>query len=120
MCAGYRSVAHYLVLTQRVATSAAGPKEPPVTEEATTTTAVQATHADSAQMPCAQQPCDPPQQSIATEAQGMTLITRYSSYSSGLYATLLLLFRTSSSLCVFVKHGFICLPAVRSSWCCPL
>ncbi|KAL3158798.1 hypothetical protein ABBQ32_011525 [Trebouxia sp. C0010 RCD-2024] len=65
---GFRSVAHYLVLTQQVATSTACPKEASVTEE-TTTTAVDATNPEPAQVPCDQQRCEHPQESTAAEAQ---------------------------------------------------
>ncbi|KAL3135633.1 hypothetical protein ABBQ38_006114 [Trebouxia sp. C0009 RCD-2024] len=65
---GFRSVAHYLVLTQQVATSTACPTEAAVTEEATTTT-VEATHPEQARVPCDQQLCERPQESTATEPQ---------------------------------------------------
>lgn len=80
-------MAHYLVLTQQVATSTAASQEPSVTDEATTTavdattTAVDAPQAEPAQVPCDQQPYDPPQESIAVEAQGAQVT------SSGLNAT---------------------------------
>lgn len=72
ICAGYRSVAHYLVLTQQVTTSTAASQEPSVTQEATTT-AVECTQAEPIQVPCDQQPCDAPQESAAAEAQGAQL-----------------------------------------------
>lgn len=69
-------MAHYLVLTQQVATSTAASQEPSVSEEARTTAvdaasaAVDGPQAEPAQVPCHQQPCDPPQEIIAAEAQG--------------------------------------------------
>ena len=70
--AGFRSVAHYLVLTQQVATSTASPQESSAIEEATTT-AVDATQAEPAQLPCDQQLCERPQESTASEPQGALL-----------------------------------------------
>ena len=81
-------MAHYLVLTQQVAASTS--QEPPVTEEATTTamdattTAVDAPQAEPAHMPCDQQLCNLPQESIAAEAQGLQLT------SSGLTVNMLI------------------------------
>lgn len=76
-------MAHYLVLTQQVATSTACPTEAAVTEEATTTT-VEATHPEQARVPCDQQLCERPQESTATEPQGAQLANKSMQHS--LYA----------------------------------
>ena len=84
-------MAHYLVLTQQVATSSAASQEPSGPEKASTTavdasnTAVNAPQAEPAQVPYGQQPCDSPQESMAAEVEGAQLT------SSGLTATRALL-----------------------------
>ena len=102
-------MAHYLVLTQQVATSTTASQEPSVTDEATTTavdattTAVDGPQAEPAQVPCDQQPCDPPQESVAAEAQGAQLA------SSGLTTT-----------CSWLDHINTAYMPSRPSFVCPV